>query len=122
MESDIQDYIKGSEYEIFIHRAFRDYDTSKPGRHGSVIQNLIRIERGDKSFEKWHGSFAKQFGATQHYMCQAMDKYLQMKRIPRENIRRLEELRSEIDKATSSDNLMTIVKETIELTQAVIND
>ena len=122
MESDVKDYIKGSYYEIFIHRAFRDYDTSKPGRHGSVIQNLIRIERGDKSFEKWHGSFTKQFEATQIYMRQAMDQYLQMKRIPPENIRRLEELRSEIDKATSSDDLMSIINDTIELTQAVIND
>jgi len=61
MSNDIEAYKYGSFYEIFIHRAFKNSDTSKLGFHDSVIQNLIRVENGDTFFVKWHGSFEKQF-------------------------------------------------------------
>lgn len=119
MTNTVDDYKKGSTYEIFIHRANRKYDTSKPGAHGSIIQNLIRVENGDTSFVKWHGSFEKQFEKVQYYMHKAMDKYLKMKKIPVEDRARLEVLKNKIDQANSTDDLMAIIEITIELTQPV---
>ncbi len=119
MKSDIEAYKHGSFYEIFIHRAFKSSDTSKPGTHGSIIQNLARVENGDTSFVKWHGSLEKQLEKAKIYIHKAMDKYSKMKKIPSENRERLEVLNYEIDQASSSDDLMSIVYESIELTQSV---
>ena len=52
-------------------------------------------------------------------MHKAMDKYLKMKKIPSENRERLETLKYFIDRAYSSDDLMNIIYESIELTQYV---
>ncbi len=121
MTNDIEAYKNGSSYEIFIHRAHKNSDTSKPGFHGSVIQNLVRVENGDTSFVKWHGSLDKQVEKAKTYMHKAMDKYLKMKKIPLENLQRLQILKHKIDSANSSDELMTIVHESNELTQIVKN-
>lgn len=119
MTRSIDSYKDGMTYEIFMHRAFKSSDNSKPGMHCSVIQNLVQIESGDTSFKKWHGSFDKQFEKTKVYMHKAMDKYLKMKKIPSENLDRLDFLNNQIDRAYSSDDLMDIIRETIELTQCV---
>ena len=119
--TDIDNYKKGSDYETFIHRANRKYDNSKPGTHGSTIENLILVEKGDTSFVRWHGSRAKQFEKAKNYIHKAMDKYLKMKNIPPENLEKLETLKYQIDSAYSSDDLMTIIRESIELTQCVRN-
>jgi hypothetical protein len=119
MKSHIDSYKDGMTYEIFMHRAFRSSDTSKPGMHCSIIQNLVRVEQGDTSFEKWHGSFDKQFKKVKDYMHKAMDKYFKMKNIPPENLNKLEMLNSKIDRANSTDDLFSIIDETIELTHSV---
>ena len=121
MKSHIDSYKDGMTYEIFMHRAFRSSDNSKPGMHCSIIQNLVRVEQGDNSFVKWHGSFDKQFEKVKYYMHKAMDKYLKMKNIPPDNLNKIEMLNSKIDRANSTDDLLTIIDETIELTQAVKN-
>ena len=119
MTTTVEDYKKGSYYEIFVHRANKTSDTSKSGMHGSIMQNLIRVENGDTSFVKFHGSYEKQFEKIKTYMNKAMDKYLKMKKIPAENLSRIQILKNQIDRASSSDNLMAIIHETIELTQCV---
>ena len=48
-----------------------------------------------------------------------MGKYLKMKKIPHENLERLDALNAEIDRAYSSTQLMAIIHESIELTQYV---
>ena len=116
----IDSYKKGSNYEIFMHRAFRTSDNSKPGMHGSIIQNLIQIECGDTSFLKWHGTFDKQLEKIKYYMHKGMDKYLSMKKIPPTNIDALKMLKQRIDPARSSDQLMEVIDRSIELTQMVI--
>jgi hypothetical protein len=121
MKNDVEAYKHGSFYEIFIHRAHKNYNTTKPGFHGSVIQNLCAVENGDTSFVRWHGSQEKQLEKAKSYMHKAMDKYLKMKKIPAENLRRLEELNHEIDRAYTTDDLMAIVYESLELTQILIH-
>jgi hypothetical protein len=105
--------------KFFIHRANKNPDTSKPGTHGATIENLIRVEKGDTSWVKYHGSYEKQLEKIKLYMHKAMDKYLKMKKIPSENRKRLEALKYFIDRAYSSDDLMNIIYESIELTQGV---
>jgi len=119
MTNAVDDYKKGSDYEIFIHRANRSYDTSKPGTHGSVIQNLIRVESGDTSWVKYHGSFEKQIEKVKGYMHKAMDKYLKMKKISTENLEQIRILKNKIDTAYSSDDLMFIINKSIDLSQCV---
>jgi len=119
MKRNIDSYKDGTTYEIFMLRAFKSSDNSKPGMHCSIIQNLVQIESGDTSFIKWHGSFEKQLEKIKYYMHKAMDKYLKMKKIPSENLDRLDILNLKIDRAHSSEDLMSIIRETIELTQCV---
>lgn len=107
----------GSFYEVFIHRAFKSSDTSKPGTHGSVIENIARVENGNTSFVKWQGTLSKQLSNAKGYMQKAMDKYLKMKSISIENRSRLEVLKKAIDQAKSSEDLMVIVYESLDLTQ-----
>jgi hypothetical protein len=108
-------------YEIFMHRAFRNSDNSKPGMHCSIIQNLVQIESGDTTFIKWHGSFEKQLDQAKKYMLKAMEKYLKMKKIPTENLARIEILKSHIELAETSKELINIIEVTNELTQCVKN-
>jgi len=117
--SNIEAYKHGSFYEIFMHRAFRTTDRTKPGMHGSAIQNLIEAENGEAILIDFLGSFEKQFGQVKKYMHSAMDKYLLMKKLPTENIEALQILKASIDRAHSSNDLMKIVYGTIELTQLI---
>jgi hypothetical protein len=119
MKNDIENSMKCSYYETYIHRANRKYDTLKPGGHGSIIENFIRVENGDNSFVKWHGTYEKQLGKIKFYMHRAMDKYLKIKKIPKGNREKLEFLKYQINNAYSSDDLMKIIRETIELTQCI---
>jgi hypothetical protein len=117
--TDIKAYKDGMTYEIFMQRAFQSSDNSKPGMHCSTIQNFIRVESGDKTWVREHGSLEQQLAKIKIYMHKAMDKYLKMKKIPAANLDRLDFLNIQIDRAYSSDDLMSIILETIELTQCV---
>lgn len=119
MKSDLENYKDGMSYEIFMRRAFRSHDNSKKGMHCSIIQNLVRVEQGDNSFVRWHGSFTRQFEDAKKYMHSAMDKFLKMKLIPVENLERLTILKSKIDRSANSRDLLIIIEEATELTQSV---
>ncbi len=121
MVKSIESYKDGMNYEIFMLRAFRNSDNSKPGMHCSIIQNLVQIESGDTTFIKWHGSFEKQLDQAKKYMLKAMEKYLKIKKIPTENLARIEILKSHIELAESSKELINIIEVTNELTQCVKN-
>jgi len=115
----IEAYKNGSFYEIFMLRAFRASDNSKPGMHSSAIENLVRVENGDDSWVKYHGSYEKQFAQLQKYMHKALDKYLLMKQLPESSIKILKTFKHEIDRADSSNDLMRIIHNTLELTQEI---
>lgn len=117
--TDIKDYIKGTSYEDFMNRAYRNRDNFKKGRSKSVITNLILVENGDTSFVKWHGSHKEQLKNLKIYMNTAIDKFMKMKKIPIENKRRIEEFRFYIDKEDTSDVLVGIINEIMKLTQDV---
>ena len=100
-------------------RASKTHDNSKPGMHGSIMENFIRVENGDNSWVKFHGSYEKQFSKLQKYMHKALDKYLLMKKLPNSSIMILKTYKFEIDNASSSADLMKIIYATLELTQEV---
>jgi hypothetical protein len=109
----------GSDYEIFMRRAFREHDYSKPGMHRSVMENLISVENGDTTFQKQHGSFEKQLLQTKIFMHQAIDKYIKMRTLSKETKESLTTLKNAIDLSHSSDELMSIIETTIDLTKSV---
>lgn len=84
--------------------------------HGSIIENLARVENGDNSWVKFHGSHEKQLAQIQKYMHKALDKYLLMKKLPETTINTLRTLKSEIDRASSYKDIMRIVYNTNSLT------
>jgi hypothetical protein len=110
-------YLQGSNYEIFMHRAFRTSNRSKPGMDGSTMKNLIDAENGE-SWVRHLGSFEKQLTQIKVYMNKAIDKYLEMK-LPVENLVAISLMKSRLDQANSSAVLINIIDETIELTQIV---
>ena len=117
--SNIEAYKHGSFYEIFMHRAFKTIDNTKPGMHGSVIQNLIEAENGEAILIDYLGSFEKQFEQVKKHMHRAMDVYITKNQLPLIAIDSLRNLNVEIDNADSSADLMKIVYETLELTQSI---
>jgi len=121
MKNHIDAYKNGMSYETFMRRAFRTSDNLEHGMHCSIIENLVRVESGDTSFVDWHGSKTKQLSDAKQFMNHAMERYLKMTNIAPENLIRLKKLAIQIDSARSSDDLMNIVNQTLELTQCVKN-
>ena len=119
MNEDLKSDEQSRNYEIFMHRAYQEYDTNKPGRHNSYMKNLIDSERG-KSWVKHLGSTEKQLSQVKKYMSKAMDRYLKMGKIPKENKDILKTLKVKIENAHSSSELMDVVDETLNLTEMVI--
>ena len=119
INSDYSPYQHGSFYEIFMCRAFKTHDNSKSGMHGSTMENFMRVENGDNSWVKYHGSFNKQLAQIQKYMNNALDKYVKMKKFPEPAIRILSTYKSDVSRATSSEELMRVVYHTLELMQEV---
>lgn len=119
INSEYSPYQHGSFYEIFMCRAFKTHDNSKPGMHGSTMENFMRVENGDNSWVKYHGSFSKQLAKLQQYMTKALDKYMQMKKLPASTIRILSTYKTDVANATSSEELMRIVYYTLDITQEV---
>lgn len=118
-KKNINAFKNGSDYEIFMRRAFSENDYSKLGMHRSVMENLISIENGDTTFQRFHGSLEKQLEQTKKFMHQAMKKYIQMSRLSKEAKMSLTSLNIKIDLSHSSDELMSIIQKTIDLTNEV---
>lgn len=110
-------YKQGSYYENFMCRAFRTSDNSKPGMHGSAMQNLIDAENGETLVTQL-GSFDKQFIKVKKYMNSAFDKFLKMK-LPAESLKILVNLQPEVNQARSTADLIHIIERTMEVTQSV---
>lgn len=113
-------YKQGSYYENFMCRAFRTSDNSKPGMHGSAMQNLIDAENGECILIDYLGSFDKQFSKVKKYIHSAFDKFLKMK-LPPESIDILSSLKAQVDQSKSTIDLIQIIEKAMEVTQSVKN-
>ena len=118
MQNDsVYPYLQGSNYEIFIHRAFRSSDTTRPGAHGSTIQNLIDAEKGE-SWVKHLVLFEKQLIQVKIYMRQALDRYLRMQ-LPAADLIVLSDVKLRLGQAKSTAILLQLIEETNALTKTV---
>lgn len=119
INNEFSPYQHGSFYEIFMCRAFKTLDNSKPGMHGSTMENFMRVENGDNTWVKYHGSYEKQLSQIQKHMTRALDKYMLMTKLPAPTIRILSTYKTDVTNATSSEELMRIVYYTLDMTQEV---
>lgn len=110
-------YRQGFDYEIFMRRAFQTSNTSKPGMHGSAMQNLIDAENGQIVLKQL-GSFEKQLIQVKKYMQTALDKYLKMN-LPSDTLEMFKKMKVQVDAAISTSDLIKVIGMTIELTQSV---
>ena len=114
-------YRQGSRYEIFMHRAFNSDDRTKPGMSCSYMQNLINAEFGDNILKDLIGSYEDQMIQVKKYMHKSMDKYLKMRKITNDKRNSLDILKQRIDYASTSEELMCIIDQTLDLTRNLIN-
>lgn len=113
-------YKKGFSYEIFIRRAYRCHQTLRNGADGSIFQNLCDTENGNGM--KYLGSFEKQFIKVKEYISKAIDKFIKpqknpSRRLNADEIKSLEELKSELQNCLSSEELYTVVNKGLDITQ-----
>ncbi len=113
-------YKEGSFYEIFMHRAFNTTDRTKPGMHGSAMQNLINVENGNTTMIDFLGNFDKQLNQVKKFMHKGMDKYLTNNKLSVENKYTLRTLKQGIDHSDTSLELMNIVYKTLDITRSLL--
>ena len=83
-------------YENFMCKAFDNFDNnSNPILHMSNLQKLIRIENGDETFKKYHGSYEKQMAKVKSNLQKAMQKCLPNKKY---SIEQKEQLKIQADR------------------------
>jgi len=110
----VESYKNGMSYEVFICRAFKNWDNSKNGAHLSNMRNLIDAENGE-SFVSHLPSASKQLATVKKYMTKAIDKYLKSKLTDLEK-ESLSELKNRAENATSSNELLDIIEEGLNIT------
>jgi hypothetical protein len=112
----LQANAEGYNYENLMHRAYQSSSTRNPGAHHAEFENLIRAEYG-KSPVKYLPSFEKQLEKIKKYLDTAFDKFLKMPKLADKH----DEIKIQKDitiEANSSDILIEVIKNTIELTDS----
>lgn len=110
-------YQRAAPYEIFMCRAFNNWDNSKPGFHMCYMQNLIKAEEGNSINTRYIGSHEKQLANVKKYMLKALLKYKQKKNLPPERLQVFDYLIKKLELSDASDKLLDIIKVTLEITQ-----
>lgn len=110
----IESYKKGSSYENFMHRAFNSYNSGKLEHSLSVMRNLIDAENGETCVSHLP-SAQKQLEKIKGYLHKAFDRLLETKKYQNDKIALLH-LQNEIALSSSSDELMIIIEQALELT------
>lgn len=87
----------------------------------SYMQNLINAEFGDNILKDLIGSYEDQMIRVKKHMHKAMDKYLKMRKLTNDKRNSLDILKQRIDYASTSEELMGIIDQTLDLTRNLIN-
>lgn len=106
-------------YEMFMERAYGKSELSNPALQASTMQNLIIAEKGIIISLDSVAHFEEQLIEVKKNMESAMDLYMARPTLTREVIDVLKHYKSEIVWAVSSEELMRIVRKTIDLTAAM---
>ena len=118
MNNDTTSYKNGMTYENFMHRAYQKYDPSKDDRHSSAMKNTIDAENG-QSWVKHLGTFDKQFAKLKTNIHKALDKYIANKKLKTEVTDTISTFKARVDNAMTTDELMMIIHQTLELTDDI---
>lgn len=112
-------YSKGMNYEQFIHRSNQKYDRTNYDASATLFESLMDIEQGDKTTKDILGSYSQQLVKIKSNLNKAFNKFYKIKKIPVENIERLKQLNTYTTNAQTTDQLLAIIEEAMELTKAV---
>ncbi len=110
-------YVKSMSYEIFMCRAFKTSDRSKPGLDISYMKNLIDSENGE-SHVSHLPSFIKQLESIKKHMDKALDKLIARRRTEVKQLP-LYNLQIRTRNAKTSNDLLAIIEEALSLTQDI---
>lgn len=112
-------YGKGMKYEIFIRRAHKCDRGMKNGAEVGFVRNLIDSEN-EESFTKHLPKFDKQLENVRKYLLKAIDKFLSRKPTEDEKTS-LISLREDVENASTSSEIVSIVENGLEITHRYIN-
>ena len=108
-------YCESMPYETFIRNAHKVLRGMRNGADQCFMRNLMWAEVGD-SCVKHLGSYQKQFATVKKYMSKALDKYLKWK-LNTEEREEFFSLKSKLENAYSTNDLMKIVNKALKLTE-----
>jgi hypothetical protein len=98
-------------YEIFIRRAYNYNDrTMKNGADAGYFNTLMLSETNPstvKHLKKTHGQFVNEIRT---FISKAIDKFLTKKRLLDSEIDILQNMKTQLDSATNSDELFSIIE------------
>lgn len=103
-------------YEMFMERAFGRYELEKPVLQASGMRNLIMAEKGMVISLESVAHFEEQLIEIKKQIETAMDQYMGKPRVPQAVIDELKAYKDQVVWAVSSDELMKIVFNTIDVT------
>lgn len=106
-------------YEMFMERAYGTYELPKPALQASAMENLIIAEKGIVISLDSVAHFEEQLIEIKKNMEAALDHYMTKPSFTQDINDRLQQYKSEIVWAVSSEELMRIVHKTIDVTVAV---
>lgn len=109
----------GLYYEMFMERAYGTYEIPHPALQACAMQNLIIAEKGRIISLDSVAHFEEQLIEIKKNMELAMDQYMLKPFLSQEITDILQQYKSEIVWAVSSEDLMRIVHKTIDLTAAL---
>jgi hypothetical protein len=115
---DIETYKKASNYEILMCRAFNTMDRAKPGIDISYMRNLIDSQNGESCVAHLP-PFEKQLIKVKYYLDKAFDKLIGLRKY--EVIKTpLMLLKEKVKDAETSNDLLKIIQQAIEITNDLI--
>jgi hypothetical protein len=109
-----QFYTDSMPYEIFVRRAYKAHDYTKPGMKNSYFQNLMLAEI-NAPIVRHLDSYEKQLVTIKIYLFKAFDKFLKMKLNTTEKDKIIL-LRTELETAITSAELLQIIVVGLETT------
>jgi predicted outer membrane protein len=110
----IDSYKKGSSYENFMRRAFNSFNSDKQEFSLSTMRNLIDAENGEPCVSHLP-SAKKQLEKVKGHIYDAFDEMLSKKKYENQKSA-LKYLQSQANESNSSDELMKVIEQALELT------
>lgn len=106
-------------YEMFMERAHGLYEVNIPGRHAETMKRLLEAEGKKIVSMESVIRFESLLDGLKMHVEEALDHYMEKPHVPQEMIDQLKQLKEMVVWCVSSDELMRIVFDTIDLTASL---